>query len=235
MSEHTQGVAIAGDRAVRLKFLCFEVGALSSLHIPNLVFALATKEHEAFSEIFGLNAIYRLIIDLPWLALYLFVLFTCGEPLAKFGIVPLRWKRDFVPFLCLLPLLLLQLLGTEQMVHHRLLDVRYPTTQFLSPIWLVLIVSLTIGAFQEVAFRGYLIPRLEELTGKTWIAVVGQAIFCAVTHFMFGTESMLAALIFSLASGMVFAKWRSLIPLILVQTIANFMAIQFILSSFVSE
>lgn len=71
---------------------------------------------------------------------------------------------------------------------HRLLKDSY---EWLAPyggaeILLALAASICIGFSEEIVFRGYLIPRLEQLLNSTWLSVLLTSLLFAFTHLYLG-------------------------------------------------
>ncbi|MCF3653807.1 MAG: CPBP family intramembrane metalloprotease [Aigarchaeota archaeon] len=83
-------------------------------------------------------------------------------------------------------------------------------------LYLATIGSIIAGACEELTWRGYLLTRLEKLTGKTIVAVVIQAVLFGFYHGF--TMYALSVMIFGLITGLIYAKSRRLIPLIIGHT-----------------
>ena len=204
-------VAQVEESRSRFRFLCVEVLVLCSLHLPSIVGAILARPGRTTADVYSKNATYHVVTLLAWLAVYLFVTVTGDEPLTYFGLGPWRWKRDLTVFALFVPVLFLQWLGGKEL--DKMATPLSPYAQ-LSPMWLIVTVGLTKAVFEETVFRGYLIPRLEEITGKAWIAVIGSASFYAVTGISLGSTGMLGNFLFGLVAGAAFVNYRSLWPLI---------------------
>lgn len=75
--------------------------------------------------------------------------------------------------------------------------------------------AVTIGAiFEEVFFRGYLVSRLEELTGQGWIGVAASGLLFGYCQLYLGVVSAAVAMAMGVVGGIVFLKRRSVWPLI---------------------
>lgn len=51
------------------------------------------------------------------------------------------------------------------------------------PWWMLLLLSLRAGVTEELLFRGYLLDRLERLSGRRWVGVVGSIALFTAMHF----------------------------------------------------
>jgi len=80
-------------------------------------------------------------------------------------------------------------------------------------LYLATVGSIIAGVCEEFTWRGYLLTRLEKLTGKTIIAVVIQAALFGFYHGF--TMHALSTMIFGLITGFIYAKSRRLIPLMI--------------------
>lgn len=97
----------------------------------------------------------------------------------------------------------------ESLLAHALL----PTLPSQKIVWLLL--SVVIGASEELVYRGYLRQQLQALSGSAWFAVLLQALLFGIAH---GTQGPWAVARFA-AYGVVFgyAAWRqgSIVPCVL--------------------
>jgi len=83
--------------------------------------------------------------------------------------------------------------------------------------------SAAIG--EELLCRGYLLYRLEELTG-TWVAIVLQAFIFSLAHFYQGITGFVGIFVLALVFGAIyFRSGRNLLPLILAHGLIDTMAI----------
>ena len=86
----------------------------------------------------------------------------------------------------------------------------------------VVIVTYFVSAtYQELLMRWYLISRLEKLLSSSAGALYLSSIMYASWHFYEGQAAVVLTLIHGAASGFVFIRTRSLVPLIAVHTIWN--------------
>jgi len=81
---------------------------------------------------------------------------------------------------------------------------------------LLLILTKGVNGFaEELILRGYLIPRLETLTGSTAKSIVLSSVLFASYHIYQGPASSIQILIMGLIFGSFFAITRRICPLVL--------------------
>jgi membrane protease YdiL (CAAX protease family) len=80
---------------------------------------------------------------------------------------------------------------------------------------------VAIGISEEVAMRGYLIPRFEQLLGSTWSAVGLSAAIFASYHIYQGAGPALSIFVTGLILGGVFVLTRRLWPVIVAHAITD--------------
>ena len=152
-------------------------------------------------------AAYRAIGDVPRLGLYLFVMYASGDAMWRFGLRKVRWRADLIALA--LALVVVGLNCAYQFLRSPApenVQLWHMYAGRIAPLWLIAIVCILTGAYEEVAFRGYLIPRLEELSGSTPLAVIAQALFFGLVHSYRGFGSMVTAALFGLLLGFIFTK-----------------------------
>jgi membrane protease YdiL (CAAX protease family) len=210
----------------RRTFLMLEVLALSATHLSTIVDPLLGIPVGNVARYSYLNpyAFANALGEIPRAGIYLFVMFASGDPMGDFGLRKIRWKGDLIA-------LLLAVAGsaavygagglfldpTRRSSH---LPILYD--QRVAPVWMLAILCLLIGFYEEVANRGYLIPRLEEIFGSTWLAVVLQALFFGLVHTYEGFSGVANATLIGVVYGLVFVKWRSVWPLVLAHAATDF-------------
>lgn len=78
----------------------------------------------------------------------------------------------------------------------------------------ILVTSLTAGICEEIVWRGYIQTRLErKFDGKTWMAVMIQAIHFGFWHFI-SVHTIFTA-IFGFITGLIYVKTRKLAPIMI--------------------
>ena len=65
------------------------------------------------------------------------------------------------------------------------------------PWWMLLLLSLRAGVTEELLFRGYLLDRLERLSGRRWVGVVGSIALFTAMHFGGWQASQLVVVAFA--------------------------------------
>jgi membrane protease YdiL (CAAX protease family) len=81
------------------------------------------------------------------------------------------------------------------------------------PLWAIVFVSVIAPFNEEIAFRGFLVPR---------IGVVASGILFGILHFGYGSWSeIIVALWFGLTGGYVFKKTKSLYPSLITHLMVN--------------
>jgi membrane protease YdiL (CAAX protease family) len=205
--------------------LVLEVLALNAIHLPVIIGPLVDAKASSRSYLWP-HTLYSLLTDICRSALYLFVMFASGDAFAHFGIRPIRWKPDLIAFvLACVGSGLIYGLGVGVLLGHPPGHIPDSLAGDVSPTWLLAILFGVVGITEEIIFRGYLIPRLEEIFGSTALAVIMQAIFFGLVHSYQGFLGMATTLVLGLIFGMVFAKNRSIWPLALAHGITDFVLI----------
>lgn len=97
------------------------------------------------------------------------------------------------------------LIAGGQSTHPHPVNPMFPHTVFEATLWVM--VSINAGFCEEVAFRGYLQRQFRVLTGKSFPAVLLQAIVFGFGHAYEGLGGAAAAGIYGLLFGLV-AWWR---------------------------
>lgn len=81
------------------------------------------------------------------------------------------------------------------------------------PIWALVFISIVAPFNEEIAFRGFLVPR---------IGIILSGLLFAILHFGYGSISEIAvALWFGLMGGYIFKKTRSLYPTLITHILVN--------------
>jgi len=160
---------------------------------------------------------FSVIWNLQVIAPVIFIIARSGQPWSHFGIVRPQLILDgFLAFIIfaigfglsglLRPLITLVLPG--------------PPFDFPRPAGpaehLLLILTKGVNGFaEELILRGYLIPRLETLTGSTAKSIVLSSVLFASYHIYQGPASSIQILIMGLIFGSFFAITRRICPLVL--------------------
>lgn len=90
---------------------------------------------------------------------------------------------------------------------------------------LLLAGSIANGMGEELVVRGYLISRLEALTGSTWLAVLATTAMFASYHIYQGGEAVIGIFAFGLVFAYAFVRLRSIWPVFIAHAIADFVGL----------
>lgn len=209
----------------RRKAVAWEVAALTGWmtlpSIPYLFVALpfAIDPISKVSPVANVNfTLHSVALCLP----LLFVLWSSGDGGRQFGFDRFRWRVDPALAIGLFALGALVYFPLQPLFREQSLEFQNRGTPQGLPIALSIASLVLVAAFEEeLFFRGYLIPRLEELTGKTWVAIVVSAAVFGGGHFYQGMIGGLGAFLFGLLFGVVFTARRSIWPLTLAHAALN--------------
>jgi membrane protease YdiL (CAAX protease family) len=222
----------SGERT-RRKFLMLEVLAVMGTRIVGIVSGFFSPMRSKDSlpnwllEYQSYSAPFAIPRGLAWLGLLLFILYASGDKLSLFGLRKLRWGRDLTVFA-----IALFGLGASWYFHgfiHRsspdqlLMESSYRGG--LAGLWVIALLILTTAASIETIFRGYLVPRIEELTGSTILAVLTQAALYSLSLWPDTWHEIVFGGLNALFLGLLFVRWRSVWPLIAAHAIFQFAAI----------
>jgi membrane protease YdiL (CAAX protease family) len=89
----------------------------------------------------------------------------------------------------------------------------------------VILLSLCIAFNEELAMRGYLIPRFEQLLGSTPKSIALTTLLFASYHLYQGIGAMLLILVMGLVFGVAFCRMRRLWPVVVAHAIADLLAL----------
>jgi membrane protease YdiL (CAAX protease family) len=121
------------------------------------------------------------------------------------------------------------LLDEMQENARRLMDLVPP----LGPFWF-LPVALTIGTYEELLFRGFLMTRLRRATGSWSIAVVLSTVLFTILHAMDQTRAaLIASATLSLVLSLLTIWRRSIVPAIVAHALFDY--VQFLLLGLASQ
>ncbi len=93
------------------------------------------------------------------------------------------------------------------------------------PVWFTVLVAVTAGVTEEVAFRGYPIERLAELTGSAWLAGgVTWAVFTALHVPLWGVGGALQIGVWTVVVTALYVRRRNLQACILMHVLNDLFA-----------
>ncbi|MGF1505939.1 MAG: lysostaphin resistance A-like protein [Anaerolineae bacterium] len=95
-------------------------------------------------------------------------------------------------------------------------------------LWALIVLPVTVGITEELAYRGYAQPRLEAATGSRWLGLLIMAFGFGVQHIAFSMTDWQSALarfvgtfIAGIVFGLIYMKQRRLLPLIIGHWLVN--------------
>ena len=175
-------------------------------------------------------AVSSIFNDLALLGLVLYFIWRNGEPRQQIGWTRRRWPREvawgillFFPSVFVVSLL-------EHGLRSAGLSALTKLPSFLSASGvggaiLASVLVIVVAIVEETVFRGYLILRLQTVTGRTGAAVLLSSVIFSLGHGYEGTAGMISVF----ALGMIFAPvylWRqSLVAPIVMHFLTDFTSI----------
>lgn len=157
----------------------------------------------------------------------LLIIALCGEGWKKFGIVPFRWFVDcslafalwYAGNMLATIVYFVFIASAPELISESVLEREYITD------WqsgLMCLLGLTANSIaEEVAMRGYLITRLEELWRSRWLAVAVSAALFGSYHVYLGTHGTVSVAITGVLYGWFYVWQRRLWPLVIAHTAHN--------------
>jgi len=207
----------------RRKFLIWEVGVMLAFQSRGVLIGAfgLMPEFSPGSQVKADSILYAIAHIATGIPIFLFVMYRSGSPLSDYGFKKPRWPADLNP---------LTFAAVSVVLNYAIFFYlawksgpgSVPPVDNAAPLWLIGTLCLAVGIAEETTFRGYLLARLEQLTGKTWIAIVGQAAIFGIGHSYQGTVGVLSATSFGLFMGCIVAKYRTLWPCMLLHSLVDF-------------
>lgn len=94
--------------------------------------------------------------------------------------------------------------------------------------FLIFIVAITAGFSEEIIFRGYMLPRLQNIFKDKYIAIIISALLFGFAHFRYGTIiQILNPLLFGFLLALFYSKYRNLKVLIIAHFLWDFITLTF--------
>lgn len=165
----------------------------------------------------------------------LFIIWRSGGRWSAFGIVKVKWLRDFLLMIAAYICATLLLRGARWVAYELLSNTKY--RWFLwhvkglfrgphDPVdYLVLILlCCLIGFSEELVFRGYLIVRFEQIFKSTWHAVLLSSLLFGAIHLYQGGDGAIVETAVGLAFGLFFVRFRRLWPLVAAHALMDYWA-----------
>ena len=166
-------------------------GLLLTLGGANLSLGNLGERYTRLGPLLGREVLWWVLVAI----VLAFILFVERLPLSSIGFRRLTWGTLWaipagvalfggIPliYFVIFPLLHLHMNGGEM------------SKLMATPFWYRLLLVTRAAVCEEILFRGYPIPRLEELTGRTWIAaIVSWAVFTLAHLSPWGAAQLIVA------------------------------------------
>lgn len=155
-----------GSTARRLEILA---GLLLTLGGANLHLGDLGERYSRLGPLLGREVLWWILVAI----VLAFILFVEGLPLSSIGFRRPRWRT-----LWAIPVGIVTVMGVPiiYFVLFPLLHLHMNAAEInkltATPFWYRLLLVTRAAVCEEILFRGYPIPRLEELTGRTWFAAL---------------------------------------------------------------
>ena len=81
---------------------------------------------------------------------------------------------------------------------------------------------LAIGLYEELACRGYLIPRIETLFGSTWKSILFSSILFALLHISKGITGVVTSGLLGVIWGIAFCATRRIWPVVIAHALWDY-------------
>jgi membrane protease YdiL (CAAX protease family) len=229
-SAETERLESLGSGSRTSTQLWIEVFAVLCLAcIPDLYNAIALVSGWVAAEHpFADEMLFITFRSLQVAAPLLVIMALSNDAWSLFGIVRPRWIADGVGggaiwlggllawclVECLLPLSMLETAASPQTAHRG-------GPEGIARFVLLVIPCAANGFAEELAMRGYLIPRLEQLLRSTWLAVLVSTALFASYHLYQGAAAVIVIAATGLVYAVSFCLFRRLWPLCVAHSVSN--------------
>jgi membrane protease YdiL (CAAX protease family) len=170
------------------------------------------------SATFGMESLESMFAKLRFIPIILFIIWRSGDAWSRFGLVKPKLGKDVLIGVGLSIVLVAAGQITILLFHSsspftwwNLLPASSPPSRTI----LLIASNCAIGFSEELGYRAYLIPRLEELTGATWKGILLSSVLFGLAHLhkgMYGvTNSFLSAAIWGVSFCMTRRIWPAAI------------------------
>jgi CAAX protease family protein len=192
-----------------------ELGVFLFLIAPSLALSFVAGREAGVG--FTVIAIATILRDLSLVGLILFFLWRNGEPPTRIGLTAGRGAREALIGVWLFPALWAGLALLDTLL--RVLGVRPPSiplpelaaTGSAAHLILAILMVAVVAFAEEAIFRGYLMLRLQAVTGSPGAAVLLSAVIFAFGHGYEGTAGLIAVGFMGIVFGVVYQRRGSLI------------------------
>jgi membrane protease YdiL (CAAX protease family) len=209
----TSAVLLLIAGSILSRVLCWVLWGSAYLQYDKRFFDLQTQTPTTY----GIKLFESMIGNLGLIPIVLFIIWRSGDTWSRFGLVKPKWKNDI--------LIGLGLFLIVTVVRDELVGSLFANDSFTFTWWnlfpaanppvhtLLLIASAcAIGLSEELTFRAYLIPRLEELMGAAWKGVLFSSVIFAMLHLYNGAPGVVASFLYGVIWGVGFCLTRRIWP-----------------------
>jgi membrane protease YdiL (CAAX protease family) len=166
------------------------------------------------------TAIAIILRDLALVSLVLFFLWHNVEPVKKIGWTLVHGYRDAAIALILFPPLFYLMLRLDTYLtgigFSNVWEATAPVTTGIPDPVLAIVLVIVVAIAEETIFRGYLMLRLEGISGSIAVAVVFSSVIFAIGHGYEGSAGVITVGIMGLIFALIYAWRKSLVaPIIL--------------------
>ena len=204
----------------------FEVAVFLLLVVPSMITSYLARGKEWIG--FPVLAVSVILRDIALTCLVVFFLWRDGESLERLGWKSIRFKEEVAWGVALfLPILFGETLLTKAFEWFGLTPNGPRLPQFLTargPAEIVLasVLAAVVAVAEETLFRGYLILRLENLTGSLGVAVlVSSAVFC-LGHGYEGAASVGTIAVLGVILALIYIWRKSLVAPVVLHFLIDF-------------
>ncbi len=157
----------------------------------------------------------------------LYIVYICGSDWKSIGLVRFSWRRDilialglwiFSNFAYVFVVLFMRASSIPEIDAAEVIS--RPNGSFALP--LLFLASCCNGFAEELVIRGYLFSKIESYLSSTGAAILISTCLFASYHYYQGVASMFGIAAMGVIYGIVFSEIRSLWPLAIAHTIADF-------------
>jgi uncharacterized protein len=206
----------------------FELIVLFLFLLPPLVLSLLGRSIGALS--FRMLALSSIFQNIGFVALILYFVWRNREPVREIGLTTWNWPREvlagillFIPFSLVVAILesmlrMAGLSGAQELPSALLLA---DSTDYLLALPFLVVVAFA----EELLFRGYLLRRLDQLTGSLSAGLLLSSMIFALGHGYAGALGVVTVGAMGMLFGLIY-RWRgSLVAPMVMHFIQNFIGL----------
>lgn len=215
--------------AASRKAVVLEVCVFLFLIVPSMVLSFFVGGEDKIS--FVLLAVSAIFRDLALVSLILFFAWRDQEPLRRLGLSSKDLDRNiFLGFVLYVPFLFVIGLVTQVLTSLGLSQPSEPGPSYFHvgghwQLALAVVLVVVVAVSEELIFRGYLIRRLQTVTGNTTAAVLLAAVVFALGHGYEGSLGMITVGVMGLIFSLIYLWRQSLVVPMVLHFLQDFLAI----------